>query len=93
MELTKKPHKRLSLDAEVKNLKPHSPSHGATLMRKAVKRPGQSLKRQIKVSGALNHNDKSGNELVISGTPDLAPKKYRAAHVKRSHSIKHFSKD
>lgn len=77
-----------------KKLSRHSQQRSQTLMRRAVKKPGASLKRRIRVQG---HTDALIDQPLSRvmpktsfGSPD--PKRLqRASNVKKSQLIRHFN--
>ncbi len=76
-----------------KHVQPHTPTRAHTLMRHAVKKPGPSLKQQLKAQGAAERQMKLPVTTIIS-KPAWHPDTKRlqhAARIARSQHINHFS--
>lgn len=69
---------------------PHSPDRSKILMRQAVKRPGPSLKRQIRAMGELVPASQ-GRISEIVGPHQPEPRRPRTSQVPKSRLISHFS--
>ncbi len=71
----------------------HKPSHSQTLMRQAVKKPGPSLKRKIKINSANNYTRSSIHSALDVSRAELLKHKPINKHVKvkKSDKIHHFT--
>ena len=92
-EVPAKPHPRSERKA-AKKLTRHAPQRSTTLMRRAVKRPADNLKRHVRAQG---HTDSLIDQPLAEIAPKLSFGKpdtkrlQRATHVKKSQLITHFN--
>jgi hypothetical protein len=86
-EIIKKPAAKKS-SASVNHTKPHNPAHSKLLMRQAVKKPGPSLKRQIKTSAALDSHSRP--RAIQPAAHHYQARPVHAKALTRSQSLSHY---
>lgn len=90
-----KPHAgRTSADYRpTRHIRPHKTEHAHTLMRQAVKKPGPSAGRRIKVQGHLGSGGRESSRIITHREPASYARHDRNHAVKVTHSrlISHFS--
>jgi hypothetical protein len=69
----------------------HKPNSSSTLVRKSVKKPGPSLKRQIKVTDVIKHKPTADKAALASSANKLRSGKIYVGDVNKSPFVKHFS--
>jgi hypothetical protein len=73
------------------NVKPRHQTPSKTLMRKAVSKPGPSIKRLIKINESNRSRQPSLNDLNRKSSLSIYKKPRSSLKISKSHKIKHFS--
>lgn len=87
----KKPQKNHSQRTVAEPVRPHSPETARTLMRHVVKKPGHSLKRQLRAQAAIDMTTVPATNLSQSIRSLDHRRLSHAKSVNQSNLIKHFS--
>jgi hypothetical protein len=69
----------------------HKPKSSSTLVRKSVKRPGPSLKRQVRVVDGIKHKPTVNKASLVPSITKVRAGKTHPNEVNKSPFIKHFS--
>jgi hypothetical protein len=88
---TKTKTKSGTIKAKAISVHAHKPNPSKTLMRTSVKKPGKSLKRQVKAVDRLKHKDTLNKAGLSPKATQIRVGKVRVGNVNQSPLVKHFS--